>query len=213
MSTKSNNQNQTKQKYWTILAYPDSVPDNWKEILTETGLPFAGILHDKDVTEKGKPKKPHWHLVTAFPNTTTFNNVVSTITSKLNAPIPQGIADINGMYDYLTHKNNPEKYQYDSRELFFINGFSISNYRDITKNEIDKIKQEIQHFIIENDYIEYSQLMDWCLYNNLDWHKVASQNSNYFSKYISSRRHYKEKLEKQKEQQEYLEWREKQAEK
>ena len=40
-----------KKRYWAMVLYPDSAPQNWEELLQETGLQCAiSPLHDKDLT-------------------------------------------------------------------------------------------------------------------------------------------------------------------
>ena len=50
---------------WAFVMYPDSMPDNWEEIISSTGLPMAiSPLHDKDINPTGEIKKPHYHVFT-----------------------------------------------------------------------------------------------------------------------------------------------------
>ena len=43
-----------KKRYWCFIGYPESLPPNWIEVLTLTGLQVAiSPLHDKDLD-------PHW---------------------------------------------------------------------------------------------------------------------------------------------------------
>lgn len=49
-----------RKRNWAFVAYPESLPKNWQEILTQTGLPVAiSPLHDKDVNPDKTVKKPH----------------------------------------------------------------------------------------------------------------------------------------------------------
>ena len=46
-----------KNRNWTFLIYPESAPNDWFEILQNTGLPFAvSPLHDKDFNPTGDQK-------------------------------------------------------------------------------------------------------------------------------------------------------------
>ena len=85
-----------KKKYWAFVLYLESAPSNWKEILQLRGIPVCiSPYHDKDVNPDGTPKKPHYHIILCFPNTTTYNNVKS-ITDSLNQPIPISLDAVNG---------------------------------------------------------------------------------------------------------------------
>ena len=61
-----------KKRNWTIVVYPESLPENWKDILRESGLQ-VGIspLHDKDVNPDGSIKKPHYHLILIYSGPTS----------------------------------------------------------------------------------------------------------------------------------------------
>ena len=186
-----------KKRNWAFVIYPESLPENWLDILRMSGLPIAiSPLHDKDVNPDGSPKKPHYHCIAVYGSPTTFNNV-KTLTDKLNAPIPIPLDQVRGMYRYLTHKDNPEKFQYDEKDIQNLNGFSILDFCELTKNEILKIKKSLQLLIREKDFHEYSQFMDYCLEHLTDnEYDVASSHTYFFDKYLSSRRYSDPKAEK-----------------
>lgn len=180
----------TKKRYWAFVLYPESAPDNWVEILQQTGLPCAvSPLHDKDVNPDNTKKKAHYHVILAYSGPTTYN-AVKALTDRLNQPIPQPVDHVNGYYRYLTHKDNPEKEQYPESEIRTINGFQISDFVEITKSEVMAIKMRLQTIIRENEFYEYAQLMDYLLdCGTLDEYSVASCNTLFFDRYLSSRRY------------------------
>ena len=54
-----------KGRNWAFVMYPESMPDNWYDLLQATGLPFAiSPLHDKDLNPDGSQKKAHYHVMT-----------------------------------------------------------------------------------------------------------------------------------------------------
>ena len=67
--------NDIKKRNWTFVLYDDSCSKDWEEYLISTGVPFAYAYHDKDITEIGEPKKPHYHVMCYYDNTTTKKNV------------------------------------------------------------------------------------------------------------------------------------------
>lgn len=184
-----------KSRHWAMIVYPESLPDDWIDILTQTGLPIAiSPIHDKDINEHAEGgaefKKAHYHLIAVFSGPTTFNNVCKTLQEPLNAPIPKPIQGLKGAYDYLSHKNNPEKAQYDEKDIKLLNGFSIAQLATLTIAEITKIKMEIHRLIRTENITEYSDLMDYFLDNDLfDFYDVASNNTMFFDKVLTSRRH------------------------
>lgn len=178
-----------KNRHWTFLVYPESAPNNWKEILQETGCQIAiSPLHDKDENPDNELKKPHYHILICFPGPTTFRKV-NTLCSQLNSPIPKRVLSIIGIYRYLTHLDNPEKYQYNEEDIVVLNGFDIKEYNGLTTSQTLAIKKAIQKLIIDNHLTEYSDLMDYIIDNlSNDFYQVASNNTLFFDRYLSSRR-------------------------
>lgn len=178
-----------KKKYWAFVLYLESAPENWKEILQLRGIPVCiSPYHDKDVNPDGTAKKPHYHIILCFPNTTTYNNVKS-ITDSLNQPIPISLDAVNGYYRYLTHKDNPEKYQYSPEDIETLNGFSIDDFVELTYTQVKTICIYLQQLIIDNNILEYSDLLDYLLTNELYTElDVASNHTLLFNTYICSRR-------------------------
>lgn len=182
-----------KKRNWGFVLYPESAPENWQELLQQTGLQCAvSPLHDSDKDEGGNGetlKKAHYHIILCYPGPTTYN-VVKTLTESLKQPIPIALDSVKGYYRYFTHKDNPDKFQYDERDITTINGFNILDYTDLTRSEVNQIKQEIHKLIIEKGFIEYADLMDYLLVNDLyAQYDVASSHTLFFDKMITSRRH------------------------
>ena len=181
---------------WAFVIYPESLPENWKEIIIDTGLPMAiSPLHDKDVNPTGEEKKAHYHVICYYENATTYNNVKENVTSKLNGTIPIKLESMRGMYRYHLHLDNPEKYQYDDRDRIFFNGFDIDFASKLTRTEINKLIREI-HTFINNDIVEYIDLLNILKDNDLvDMYDIAISNTLLFKSLLDSKRN-KEKYEK-----------------
>jgi len=179
-----------KKRNWWFVLYPESAPEDWREQLKLSGLQVAvSPLHDKDLDPDGKPKKAHYHIILVYGNSTTYNNVKNFTNGKLGQTIPQGLEQVRGAYRYLTHKDNPEKYQYDEKEIVTFNGFNILDFSELTRSEIHRIKMTIQTYIRENDIFEYCDLMDDLQDAELiEQHEIASNNTFFFQGYIHSRR-------------------------
>ena len=181
-----------KKRNWAFVLYPESAPEDWRERLQQTGLQCCvSPLHDKDVNDTGEPKKAHYHIILCYSGPTSYS-VVKTLTDSLGQPIPQALEQVRGYYRYLTHMDNPEKYQYCAEDIETINGFNIIDFVDLTRSEVAKIKRRLQMIIRERDFTEYSQLMDFCMDEGcFEEYDVASCNTLFFDRYISSRRHKK----------------------
>lgn len=182
---------------WAFVIYPESLPENWKQIITDTGLPMAiSPLHDKDVNPTGEEKKSHYHVICYYENATTYNNVKQNVTDRLNGTIPIKLESMRGMYRYHLHLDNPEKYQYDDRDRIFFNGFDIDFASKPTRTEINKLIREIHTFINNNDIVEYIDLLDILKDNDLvDMYDIAISNTLLFKSLLDSKRN-KKKYEK-----------------
>lgn len=179
-----------KGRNWAFVVYPESLPKNYEDIITETGLPMAfSPLHDKDLDPTGEPKKPHYHVICYYENPTTNKSVKENVSDKLNGTIPIKLESMKGMYRYHLHLDNPDKYQYDDRDRKFYNGFDAQKVDDLTYSEVNKILQQIQYMIQEQSIIEYSDLLDILLDNELFtlW-DVARNHTLLLNTYIRSRR-------------------------
>ncbi len=198
-----------KSKYWRLELYPTkeqlereglakdydgsagygTLPDNWLEILEQTCLPIAiSPLHDKDTKPDGSVKKPHYHIVINYPSSnTTLKAVKERIADELNAPAPFIADNPKGAYEYLWHKNSPEKFQYDEAGVIHLGGYRVP----LTSDEVRLLKGELQDFIIENGIFEYNNFLDAVKSQfgaESDLYDCATVHYGMFNAYISSRR-------------------------
>lgn len=182
-------QNNVKKRNWAFVVYPESAPEGWLQILQDTGLQCAiSPLHDRDLNATGEPKKAHWHVIACYSGPTSFN-VVKSLTDSLHAPIPQPLEQVKGYYRYLTHLDNPEKAQYDPELIQTVNGFNILDYSDLTRSELNAIKVQLLGIIRTMGFVEYSDFMDFLLDNCMTTEfDVASSNTLFFDRYLSSAR-------------------------
>lgn len=181
-----------KKRNWAFVLYPESAPENWRELLQETGLQCCiSPLHDKDINANGEPKKAHYHIILVYSGPTSFN-VVKALCESLNQPIPQALEQVRGYYRYLTHKDNPEKAQYSDDDISYINGFNISDFVELTRSEVNSIILRLQQIIRDADIIEYSDFLDLLADSQMNTEfEVASTHTILFDRYITSRRHKK----------------------
>ena len=185
-----------KDRKWTFILYPDSAPSNWKEILQSTGLEICiSPLHDKDINESsGELKKAHYHILLCFPGPTTYSKVLK-LTNLVNGTIPKRILSVIGIYRYFTHKDNPEKFQYNEEDIISLNGFDIKDITGMTTSQQLAIKKQIQKIIRDRCIYEYCDLLDYLLEESInDFYYIASTNTLFFDRYICSRRHKKDYL-------------------
>lgn len=170
----------TKARNWEVLIYPEDLDlkedikyEIFKErldyYLTNIKIKYAGIIHDNDIKEDGEKKKQHAHVIVIWSNTTTKKAVSDSLNISENRI--NKINNLNLMYEYLTHKNDRNKYQYDKNEIIKSQDFEevdiiekkksdkLHDLKYITKfieeNEITNIISLINN--IEFEYLEYIQ--------------------------------------------------------
>lgn len=177
-----------KGRYWAFVMYPDSMPDNWVEIIRNTGLPMAlSPLHNLDLDPTGDEKKAHYHVIVYYDGPTTLNQVYENVCKPLNATIPIKLESMRGMYRYHIHLDNPEKYQYDDRDREFFNGFDVSSVSSLSATEEFKILREILQFIRDNRLTEFYDLLNQLTDNELfDMFEVACKKAGVITSYMCS---------------------------
>ena len=83
---------------------------------------YAFILHDKDVNVSGEIERPHYHIVVVLKNPYSSKTVLNDIVSKLfinrSCVGTRKIFDFVLMCQYLIHKNDKDKYQYDLLDIW-----------------------------------------------------------------------------------------------
>lgn len=187
-------------RYWEYVVYPDSAPSDWMYQIEMTGLKVAiSPLHDKDVIEgTDEPKKPHWHVLCIWKNKTTFKHAIS-LCDMFNSPVPMRKEDVQGAFDYHTHKNHANKAQYDDRDRKLLNGLVKSDITKLTEDDIRIMTAEIIAIIRSEEIYEYGHLVDYLLDHQLhEFFSWVTSHTIMFDKYVTSRRHanYKKKMRK-----------------
>ena len=176
-----------KNRHWVEIVYPESAPDDWIERLRGLHLPFAiSPLHDKDINETGEAKKAHYHVIFSFDGPTTYKNANNVIQSVTNGTIVKPCYSLRGSFRYLFHLDNPEKHQYDQKDVQLFNNFDVQ----LTDADEDAIKRAIFNIIIVNQIYEFAELCFVLEYEfGPIYSRVARRNHNYISSVITSFRH------------------------
>jgi hypothetical protein len=193
--TTNEDKQEKKARYWGAVGYLDSLPENWRDIIIKNGIKAAvSPLHDKDTYEDGEhvgqPKKPHYHILFAWGNVTTYNNVRRFVQDELHCPIPQSIQSPQGMYRYFTHKDHPDKHQYAEKDIENLNGFNILDFVPVMRGESIALQRKIMKYIEDKDICEYFDLVQAFMYgtDNDVMFEYACGHTLLFSKYLDSRR-------------------------
>ena len=175
-----NTDNDEKQKIrnFAVIVYPDSkfLNPKWRENLERLGhKAIISPIHDKDLYEsdvigdngdikhkKGDLKKPHYHVCVFRTNATTLKSCKKTMQANIDSSIDwieilRGTP--NASYDYMSHKNAPEKHQYKQDEVVCLNGFNPLDYVKQSRSEKINLTKEIYIYIENNEIEEFSDLI------------------------------------------------------
>jgi len=97
---------------------------------------YAWIVHDKDADpETGELIPKHVHAYVEFPNPRSFASVAESLGVAENMVCK--VIDKNGILQYLIHKNQPEKYQYDFNDIqanFDLTPFFMNSAHNLWKD-------------------------------------------------------------------------------
>ena len=162
-----------KGRDWTFIVYPESAPEQWREILDNTHLRWIeSPLHDKDVNEDGEIKKPHWHILLSFDGPVTLK-AVEKIALQLNCPEPRKVGSGKGLVRYMIHKDNPEKYQYGIDEIVGHNGADVASYFEMTHTSKLVLMKEIVNYIVKNEVDNYADFLMVAISVSDAWFDIA----------------------------------------
>lgn len=178
-----------KSKYWAFIIYEDSCPKNYKEIITQWYLPVCiSPRHDKDIKEDGELKKAHYHVLLCFGNTTTYKTALK-YAEELGANIVKPISSSKGAYEYWTHKNNPEKAQYDEADMQYFGGFTKEDNIGKSENEVNEMLATIIEIVNMKNFKELKQIYDFLDKSGMKEYRNLLHNKTLFIKeYIKSRK-------------------------
>lgn len=181
----------TRTRNWTVVVYPDSAPEFWRDILDELHIEWIeSPLHDKDINGNGEIKKAHYHVLLMFGGVKSFNQVRD-ITEILNCPIPQRCHNARAMVRYMAHMDNPDKVQYQVSDIKAHGGVDLADLLRPSHSERYSLIKEMIEFIKKNNIIEFQDLMDYaCVSRYDDWFPLLCDNSTIvLNSYIKSCRH------------------------
>lgn len=193
-----------RAKNYTLVVYPEDLSpemqtnDAWIDVFRDLGHKLiVSPYHDKDLNADGSKKKPHYHiLLQGGRNWIKFaelKDLVKTDLKGKGVAVPQKCSNSDGLKRYMTHIDNPDKYQYSKDDIKCYNGASIDNAYSISEEGKKLAIYDIMAFVREHEEMSnYYQLMNYAMDLKVDgdstWFDVLLSNSWTIERYISSRR-------------------------
>lgn len=138
--------NQTRFRRLFIRTY--SPEQNVKSFLTKQDRniqSYAYINHNKDVYDDGSPKEPHIHLLIYSKEGVRLTSLFKYFTENTRIEIP---VNTFSAFQYLTHENHPEKYQYRPDEV--VKHSTPRFYSVASENAEQEAKEEANRLWLED---------------------------------------------------------------
>lgn len=160
-----------RTRNYTTVFYPDSAPENWREILSELCVPcVVSPLHEKDKNPDGTAKKPHWHVMFMYSAPKTISQAMELV-SMINGVGCQPVKDTRAMARYFCHLDNPSKAQYSPDDVLCFGG---ADYLELIASTSDKYRAiaEMEEWCDEQGVDSYRDLCRYARKERPDWHRL-----------------------------------------
>lgn len=188
-----------RTRNWTVVAYPEDLPEDWKERLDSCHVKWVeSPLHDLDVNANGEPKKPHYHLMFLFDCVKTVEQVSGFLKgvfgesdsgSIVGVAAPQQVTDRGALVRYMAHMDNPDKAQYDSRDIVGHGGVDVAELLRYSATETRAMIVSMEEYIEQNKIVELADFSAAIRYDYPEWHTLLTTKlTMYFNAFIKSRR-------------------------
>lgn len=181
---------------WWGYGYPNTMPDNWRDIASKSGYEMLAIFHDRDVTEEGELKEPHWHVAVRLSHAGTLEDAKEALLQLgVKEPSIQWRDSWRGVARYLCHMDDPNKAQYCPDVVLEFGG---ADYLSAISRQKDKYRvvAAMQDWVVENDCVSFAELMDYARDNDMEWFMALCDNcSIVMREYVKSRRYDKKDAE------------------
>lgn len=174
---------------WWFVVYPDSLPADWLAQLDELHVPgFISPLHDHDKNPDGEYKKPHYHVILCFDGNKSFDQIDSISRGMLHGTIPQRVDHLRGTVRYLVHMDNPDKYQYDVKDIISLSCADIDSAMQKSATVRHYDLAAMRKYIRDNNILSFAAFYDYCDEYNSDWASMLDDSCTMcISAYIKSR--------------------------
>lgn len=181
-----------RTRNFATVVYPDSAPEHWQDILTDHLVPaFISPLHDQDVNPTGEQKKPHYHVIIMFDGVKTTDQAKA-IFKTIGGVGCEVVKSIRGYARYLCHLDNPEKHQYDTKDVRSLCGADFFTTISLAIDRFVAIS-EMEEFCEKYDIVSFYLLSRYASKHRADWARVLKESSTvYLKEYLQSRRWSKE---------------------
>lgn len=156
--------NKYRSRTHMLLLYPEDESHMNALDLIKKSYDHAVILHNKDYTEDGELKKPHYHVVLRFAQGKWNTALAKELSIEPN--YMQEVKRFDNALQYLIHYNDTDKAQYNIEDVHGnLKIRLVESLNKIEKSEGEKVS-ELLDFISERDYtITITEFAHYCAKN------------------------------------------------
>lgn len=165
------NASDARKRNFATVVYPESAPENWREILSGFFVPaYISPLHDKDVNVTGEPKKPHYHVMLMFEGKKSEEQAREMCETFGGVGLEK-VESLRGYARYLCHLDNPEKAQYNPSDVVSMGGADYSYTIGIVADKYKAVREMIA-FCEQNQIVSYAELLRYASVEQDTWFRV-----------------------------------------
>lgn len=189
-----------RHRAWTLICYPDSMPDDWAEELSQVHIPvWVSPLHDQDVwTSKderenpkhkaGTPKKPHYHVIAQYPEKHSREQFLDDFGFLRGPQNVKAVESMISMVRYLVHADDPDKAQYSRDDMRVFCGADPGLLDELGTHERHEVLKAMRRFIREHDILYFDEFSDYCDDCETTWANLLDDSCTYrIHEYIKAR--------------------------
>ena len=187
MSQNESNTSKSRTRNYATVVYPESAPENWKDIISESKIPvFISPLHDKDKNPNGEDKKAHFHVMAMYENVKTKEQAQQFF-STFGGVGCEVVNSLRGYARYLCHLDNPEKAQYNPDDVIAYGGADYVTCIGLPTDKYKAIREMIE-FCDQNGNDCYADLLEYASVHRYDWFRVLCDSGTIVMKeYLKSK--------------------------
>lgn len=169
-----------KSRNWEVIVYFENYSLELETVLEKNCEKwFISPVHDRDLNDKGKLKKAHYHVLCFFDCVTTAQSVADLFTAfKVSLANVQRIGSRVHALEYLIHKNAPDKAQYLAADVHS-NCDYLEEMSKTCDNDTDAIIIDIISYIKKNQCNDFSKFVLSCPFS--DWLPVLASKAYFFN--------------------------------
>lgn len=178
----------------TVIVYQENITQKDLDDLLSGYQACRSPLHDKDIIKSGprsgETKKAHWHVVFQYALTKSVKKRFNKLCGLSENFMHQDVHDGAKMLRYLCHEDNPEKAQYDKKDIMVTDFFDWEYCMKYLKHGSKSYLKELCDIVISNEIYEYADFAELLLQNeNEELTEYAFRHEAKIKHLIDSRRY------------------------